>query len=186
MVGHGRAREAEIGGDVNRAHAGRPPLSDLRRCSGRLRGDGQPRASAVLGIVFTRAEGPIEVGPAGLKATITQLTSVATSEDLTLEDKGEILATTLAGSGRTIEPDSIPSAEAFGTPKLSEGGAALQPHPSAFEAAAMQQFASEGWEINVRVFTTKGLTSRHAAAPRRSSSRSRRAADWPPLISGES
>lgn len=104
-------------------------------------------ASAVLGIVFSRAEGPIEIGPAGLKATITRLSTVAKSEDLTLEDKGEILATTLGDPAQTIEPQSVPSAEAFGTPKLSVGGATIGPPASAFVVVAMEQFASEGWEV---------------------------------------
>lgn len=104
-------------------------------------------ASAILGIVFSRAEGPIEVGPAGLKATITRLSTVAKSEELTLEDKGEILATTFDELSQTVEPEPIPSAEALGTAELSGGGGTAGPHPSAFETAAMEQLASEGWEI---------------------------------------
>lgn len=105
-------------------------------------------ASAVLGIVVSRAEGPIELGPSGLKATLTSLSTVARSEELTLEDKGEILAATLSEAGpQVINVGGIASSVAVGKPVVSGAGVAAGPHPSAFEKEVIARFIADGWEV---------------------------------------
>jgi hypothetical protein len=94
---------------------------------------------------MSRAEGPIELGPSGLQATLAALSTLASSEDLTLEDKGEALAEVLYPA--SLEYRSFTSPFTYGAKRLDRLVTTDARVPPTFRQDVIAKFVADGWEI---------------------------------------
>jgi hypothetical protein len=60
-------------------------------------------ACVVIGVLVARIEGEFELTPASLRAQLSAVTTVARSEELTLEEKGDQIVEIVAGSQERLE-----------------------------------------------------------------------------------
>jgi hypothetical protein len=103
-------------------------------------------ASAIVGVLLARIEGPFELTATGLKARLRAARIVIEREDWTLEDKGDVLTELLAPdvdeSSRLAEPGSTEARSLGRSWNESPSYRARQ-----FEEAVRHRLEDDGWSV---------------------------------------